>query len=150
MWYHKVVENLENVAACLDFYNQQYTDAKNDVILKGRLEKNSAALPGLVEHRFNQLQEIEAILEFLNIQLKKIRSKIYRKYLESYNRQLSSRDADKFVDGEDEVIQAEELVNEFALLRNRFLGIMKALDNKGFQIHNITKLRTAGLEDTEI
>ena len=28
-------------------------------------------MPGIVEHRFNQLQEIEAILNYLNIELRR-------------------------------------------------------------------------------
>ena len=114
------------------------------------MERASASLPGITELRFNQLQEIEAILEHLNIQLRKERSRVFRKYLEAYNRQLTSRDADKFVDGEDSVITLTELCNQFSLLRNRFLGIMKGLDTKQWQIGHITRLRTAGMEDIVI
>jgi hypothetical protein len=41
----------------------------------------------------------------------------------------------------------EKIINEFAMLRNQWLGIIKALDIKGYQINNIIKLRAAGLED---
>ena len=114
------------------------------------MEKASSSLPGLTEFRFNQLQEIEAILEHLNIELRRERSKVFRKYLESYNRTLSSRDADKFVDGEQSVIDLSHLVNQFSLLRNKYLGIMKGLDTKQWQIGHITRLRTAGMEDIVI
>ena len=115
--------------------------------MKGNLERLSREMPGIVEHRFNQLQEIEAILEFLNIELRKKRSHVFRQYTEHYNKMLSSRDAEKYVDGEDEIADFQHLVNEFALLRNRFHGLIKALDAKQFQINNIVKLRVAGLED---
>ena len=82
-------------------------------------------LPGFVELRFGQLQEIEAILEHLNIQLRKKRSEYLRKYLESYNKALSSRDAEKYADGEAEVVAISELINQVALLRNKFQGITK-------------------------
>ena len=48
------------------------------------------------------------------------------------------------------MISMAQLVNEFALLRNKFLGLMKALDSKQFQINNIVKLRVAGLDDAEL
>jgi hypothetical protein len=54
------------------------------------------------------------------------------------------------VDGEDSVINLTQLVNQFSLLRNRYLGILKGLDVKQWQIGHITKLRTAGLEDIVI
>jgi hypothetical protein len=121
--------------------------AKRDASIYGNVEKNLTGLPGITEHRFNQLQEIEAVLNFLNIQLKKIRRKHFQKYLEGYNRALTSRDAEKYTDGEDEVIEFEVLINEVALLRNKWLGIMKALESKNFMLGHVVRLRTAGMED---
>ena len=118
--------------------------------LWGNLEKSAAALPGIVEHRFQQLQEIEAILEYLNIEKRKLRSDHFRKYLENYQRALTSRDVEKYVDGEADVVDFDKIVNEFALLRNRWLGITKGLDQKQWQITNIVKLRVAGMEDATI
>ena len=107
-------------------------------------------MPGIVEYRFNQLQEIEAILEYLNIEMRKIRNKHYRKYLEGYNTALSSRDAEKYADGESEVVDQQHIINEVALIRNKFMGLIKAIDAKQFQINNIVKLRAAGLEDVSL
>ncbi|MCP4503422.1 MAG: hypothetical protein GY822_26115 [Deltaproteobacteria bacterium] len=66
------------------------------------------------------------------------------------NRALTSRDADKYVDGEADVVDLEKIINEFALLRNQWLGITKGLDQKQWQITNIVKLRVAGMEDANI
>ena len=107
-------------------------------------------MPGVVEQRFGQLQEIESILEFLNIELRRMRSEKFRKFLEHYNRQLTSRDAEKYVDGDPDVVNQQHLINEFALLRNKYIGLSKALDANQFQINNIVKLRAAGLEDVSL
>jgi hypothetical protein len=149
-WYNKVVDNLGNIVDAITHFESELDSAKYECRIQGSLEKASAALPGTTEHRFNQLQEIEAILEHLNIELRKERSKVFRKYLEHYNRQLSSRDAEKYVDSEDSVINLTHLCNQFSLLRNRYLGVMKGLDVKAWQIGHITRLRTAGLEDISI
>ena len=149
-WYNSVVKDLGEIVDCIDHYESELADAKYECHIKGSLERASAALPGLTELRFNQLQEIEAILEHLNIALRKERSRTFRKYLETYNRQLSSRDAEKYVDGEDSVITLTQLVNQFSLIRNKYLGIMKGLDTKQWQIGHITRLRTAGMEDVSI
>jgi hypothetical protein len=86
----------------------------------------------------------------LNIQLRKIRRKHFQKYLETYARALTSRDAEKYVDGEDEVIDFETIINEVALLRNRWLGILKGLESKNFMLGHIVRLRTAGMEDVSV
>jgi hypothetical protein len=118
--------------------------------LKGNLEKSIAGLHCITEHRFNQLQEIEAVLNYLNIQLRKIRKKHFQKYLENYNRALTSRDAEKYVDGEDEVIDYETIINEVALVRNKWLGLLKGIESKNFMLGHVTRLRTAGMEDVVI
>ena len=150
MWYSKVVADLGNIPDFIAFYERELEDAKRDVRIGGLVEKNITALPGITEHRFNQLQEIEAILNHLNIQLRKIRRKHFQKYLEGYARVLTSRDAEKYVDGEDEVIDFETIINEVALLRNRWLGIMKGLDSKSWMSGHIVRLRTAGMEDIQV
>jgi hypothetical protein len=150
MWYSKVVADLSNIPDFIAYYEHELEDAKRDVRIGGLVEKNITALPGITEHRFNQLQEIEAILNHLNIQLRKIRRRHFQKYLEGYQRALTSRDAEKYVDGEDEVIDFETIINEVALLRNRWLGIMKGLDTKQWQMGHIVRLRTAGMEDITV
>jgi hypothetical protein len=42
------------------------------------------------------------------------------------------------------------LINEFALLRNKWIGLHKALEAKNFQLNNIVKLRAAGIDDATI
>ena len=90
------------------------------------------------------------MLNHLNRELRRLRTKHYKIYLENYQRALSSRDVEKYVDGEDEVCDFEAIVNEWALLRNKWLGILKGLDQKQWQITNITKLRVAGMEDADV
>lgn len=149
-WYNKVTADLGNIVDSIEYYEAELDSAKYEVKIKGSLEKSSSALPGITEHRFNQLQEIEAILEYLNIELRRTRSKFFKQYLENYQRALSSRDVEKYVDGEADVVDFEKIINEFALLRNKWLGVMKGIDMKQWQITNITKLRVAGMEDASI
>ena len=150
MWYNRIVSDLSVIPDFITYYESELAAAKADCRLAGVVEKNITALPGVTEHRFNQLQEIEAVLNYLNIQLRKIRRRHFQKYLEAYARQLTSRDAEKYVDGEDEVIDFETIINEVALLRNKWLGIMKGLDSKQWMAGHIVRLRAAGMEDVSV
>ena len=149
-WYNRVVNDIGQIPGFINYFESELEEAKRECIVKGIVERNITALPGITEHRFNQLQEIEAVLNHLNIQLRRIRRKHFQKYLEGYARALTSRDAEKYVDGEDEVIDFETIINEVALLRNRWLGIMKGLDTKQWQMGHVVRLRTAGMEDIRI
>jgi hypothetical protein len=150
MWYSRVTTNLGLIPDFIAHYEHELSEAKRECKIGGLVEVNIKELPGITEHRFNQLQEIEAVLNFLNIQLRKIRRRHFQKYLENYARALTARDAEKYVDGEDEVIDFETIINEVALLRNKWLGIMKGLDTKQWQMGHIVRLRTAGMEDIRI
>ena len=90
MWYSRVVADLGAIPNFIAHYENELESAKKDCKIYGVVEKNITALPGITEHRFNQLQEIEAVLNYLNIQLRKIRRKHFQKYLEGYARALTS------------------------------------------------------------
>ena len=149
-WYDRVSKDISEIPNAVAHYEAELLAAKTDSRITGNIERAAANMPGIVETRFNQLQEIEAILEYLNIELRRLRSQHFRKYLENYQRALSSRDFEKFVEGESDVVDFEKIINEVALLRNKWLGIIKALDIKQWQVSNIVKLRTAGLEDATL
>ncbi len=154
LWFHKVKDNIEKLPDFLDHYQTEYEEAKREIKLlgAGSLEKAAASIPHQVEHRFSQLQDIEAVLEYLNIQYRKMRSEVFQKWFENQKtaRALTARDAEKYVDSDIHVNEMAELINEVALMRNLYLSILKGIDNKSYQINNITKLRTAGLDDAKI
>lgn len=150
-WYRKVSDNLAHLPDCIDYYEQELSDARSELSMRGKtIEKHESELPGIMEFRFNQLQEIEAILEHLNLELRKLSTAKFKKFLEHYNRQLSSADAKKYSEGDPEVVDLQILINEFALVRNKFLGIMKGLDTKNWMLGHVTKLRVSGLDDAII
>jgi hypothetical protein len=149
-WFRKVTADLSCLPDAIEWFEAQLEDARPETGLRGNVEKNARDLPGIVEHRFNQLQEVEAILEHLNIELRRLRSNHFKRYLEHYNRAMSSRDAEKYSDGEPEVLEMQRLINEFALIRNKYQGLIKGIDVKQFMISNITKLRVAGMEDASV
>ena len=149
-WYSEISRDVSKITDAVTYFENELKDARNEVKHKGNVERAAAEMPGIVEHRFNQLQEIEAILNYLNIELRRLRSSFFKKYLENYQRALSSRDVEKYVDGERDVVDYEKIINEFALIRNKWLGLLKGLDQKQWQITNVVKLRVAGMEDASL
>lgn len=149
-WYSKVANDISYIPDAISYYEDELISARAEVKITGSIEKAAATMPGVVEHRYGQLQEIEAILEYLNIEFRRLKSQYFKKYLENYQRALSSRDCERYVEGESDVVDMEKIINDFALLRNKWLGITKALDQKQWMITNIVKLRVAGMEDATL
>ena len=81
-WYTLISQDISNVADALDYYETELVLARHDLKIQGVIERISAEMPGIVEHRFTQLQEIEAILELLNIEHRKARSAAFKRFLE--------------------------------------------------------------------
>lgn len=150
MWYNRIVEDMAEIPSAIDFYNKELESAKNEPKILGNVEKNAQELAGIMSYRFTQLQELEAILKFLNVKYDKIRSDLYRKYNERYNRELTDRAIEKYIDGEDDIVTMSIVINEVALVRNKYLALIKGLDIKQFQISNIVKLRIVGMEDAHL
>jgi hypothetical protein len=148
MWFNRVKSDMSSLPDMVEYFNAELDQAYGETKINGSLEKLSQDLPGIVSHRFAQLQEIEAVLKYLEIQYGKTRSDHYRKYLERYARELTDRSIEKYLDGEQDIIDMSVLINEIALVRNKYLAIMKGLEVKGYQLNNIVKLRAVGLNDS--
>lgn len=148
--YSEVTRNLALIPDFIAQYECELATARAEVKITGNLESNIKTLPGITELRFSQLQEIEAVLKYLNIQQEVIQQRHYKKYLETYARALSSRDAERYAENEPEVVEMRLFCNEVALLRNQYLGIIKALESKNFMVGHITRLRVVGLEDASL
>ncbi len=149
-WFNRIRADLSVLPDMVDYYTTELEKAKTECVIKGSLEKNNQDLPGQVNHRFGQLQELESVLKYLNIKYDKMRSDHYRKYLERYNRELSDRSIEKYIDGEPDIVDMSQIINEVALLRNKYLGVMKSFDVKSYSMGNITRLRIAGMNDAEL
>jgi len=151
-WYRAIVlnEDISKINDCMDYFEDELKEARTECKIKGSLEQAAARLPGIFEHRYSQLQEVESILEYLNIELRRIRSKHFRIYKETYNTELADRIIDKYVDGEDDIVAWSKILNSIALIRNQYISITKSLDQKNWLIGHIVRLRTAGIEDATI
>jgi len=63
-WYSQVSRDISQIPSAIQYFETELVQAKQECKLHGNVEKQASMMPGIVEHRFNQLQEIEAILEF--------------------------------------------------------------------------------------
>lgn len=152
-WYTRITKDPNDYSPlidAIDYFEAQLELAMEETKLKGSVERASARLPGITAERFGQLQEVEAILKYLQIRMDRVKGEVFKKYLEGYARSLSSRDAEKYADADEKVIEIALLINRIALVRNQYLAIMKGLESKNWQISNITRLKVAGFEDYDV
>lgn len=150
MWHTEIKKDKNKIIDFVAYFEKELAHAKKEIKIAGNLEKCAAELPGIVDLRFGQLQEVETVLEMLNTELKKVRAEKFKMFLERYQKALSSSDAWRYTDGDPDVFAQCEIINEVAHIRNQYLGITKSLEQKSFMLGHIVRLRTAGLEDARL
>lgn len=149
-WYNAVTENPDDLSLlpdAIEYFENELEQAQTDLEIKGPFQKLAGELPGIMTHRFGQLQELEAILEFIDMKREVEKTKAFKKYLEGYSRSLTSRDAEKYANAEKSVFELSMLYNQINLLKQKYIGVTKGLETKHFQLSNLSKLKAAGLED---
>ena len=123
----------------LNYFLEEYEEAKKDLKISGRLDKSVSELSSKFEMRYSQLQDLEAILEHFNIKLKAIKSKIYQQLINTSARALTQSDLRQYIDGNEQVVAMQTIINEIALVRNKFISISKGMETKNYQLSNLTK-----------
>lgn len=149
-WHWIIKDDKTKIIDMVDFFENELEDARREVKQSGVIETLSQRLPAYHELRFSQLQQVETVLEVLEIELKQLESEKFKQLLEHYKRALTSSDCKKYVEGDPDVVAISILIADVAYIRNQLLGIVKSLEMKAFQLNNIVKLRTAGIEDARL
>ncbi len=154
-WYSKVVSapdgDFSVLAKALEWYDDEYERAKGDLRVDGQqITQVSAKLGGLMAYYYGQQQEIDAIHQWLEIHYTRVLQKARKGFLEHYAKQLSDRTAQQYAEADEDVLTIRLLINEVALRNRLYQGITKGLETLSFRLGDITKLRTAGIEDATI
>lgn len=152
-WYSKVTadpDDLTPLVDCCEYFEARYEELRKELKPSGRIETIQMRLPGLHDYAYGMLQELEAIIIYLEARLDQVRARVHRDYMEKYNRALTSRDAEKYTDGHDDVFQWAMLKNQVSLVRNKYLGLTKGLSSLDYALSNVVKLRAGGIEDASL
>lgn len=149
-WHWVIKADKTKIIDFVNYFNDELEEARKEIKQVGVIETIASKLPSYHENRFGQLQQIESVMEVLEIEMRQLEAEKFKHFLEHYRRQLSSSDCKKYVDGDKEVVDLSELINEVAYIRNQYVGIVKSIEMKAFQLNNIVKLRTAGIEDARL
>jgi hypothetical protein len=153
-WYARIIRDPNDLSPVLDacdYFEGQYILAvaeADEKQLRGKLIREVAMmLPGMVGYRCNQMYELEAIIEYLEIREKAIAGDKRHHYLEHYNRALTPTTVEKYVESDAMVLDLAILRNQVTLIRNKFRAISKHHEYLHYQISNITALVKGGVDD---
>lgn len=149
-WHWIIKDDKSKILDMVEFFEEELEEARREIKQVGLIEQIAQKLPAFHELRFSQFQQVEAVLEILEIEMKQLESEKFKNLLEHYKRALSSADCKKYVDGDPDVVALSQLIADVSYIRNQLAGVVKSLEMKAFQLNNIVRLRTAGIEDARL
>lgn len=151
VWYHRIVaepDNLDIVIDACQWFEKEIAKAVGELVMTDRrLTEIQMTIPSLKAYRFNQLQELEAILDLMQQREEAMIQKWSRHYFEHYQRQLTATLAERYAKAEPEVQAYAETRLKVAYARNLYLGHMQGLNSMDFRIGDLVKIHQAGLDE---
>ena len=150
-YFQAIKQNEKVLPDALDYFNNELIQAKEEVKFDGKMiSKCVSELSSNFYTRLEQLQELEAILKHFEIKLAQRKSEAYKDLQNNTGRALTSSDLKMYIDGKPEIVAIQQIINEIALVRNKYLGLTKAFETANFQLSNLSKLYIANADSIKL
>jgi len=144
---------VDNLPDFLEEWEKIYDHAINVLSVtkvKGRLDKQEAQLGAQVAYYKEVAKEIYNVSSRLDSAIKHKRGMLYRFYMESYPKALTSRDIDQYINSDDDYYVLIGHKHDVDFWLGRYDSLIDGLDIKNWQLSNLTKLHIAGYDDVEV
>lgn len=144
-------KNYENLNKLLNPYIEALDDKEETLKLKGkRLEHANREQASWLSFYDERRIELATYVRFFEMEIKRVRSKLYRNYLEHHSRDLNDRTIEKYLDSEDAFLNVSEKYLAVKELYGQYESIVESFKARGYALNNITRIRVASLEDVVI
>jgi len=135
----------------LDKYETTLEEVEGHLAIEGKLLEHSNREQAGWQAYYDQRRiELHTLVKYLEGDIKRVRGKLFRSFIENHSRDLSDRAIDKYIDSEEAFLRANELYLEVKDLYDRYESVVEAFKSRGYALNNITKIRVASIEDAEI
>ena len=144
---------LEQIETILAEYENEYDskEYEKNLALKGKtLGEANREQPAWFAYYTQRLAEIGAVLGHVTAELAKVRTRRYIKLTEGYSQDLNITDKNKYVEGDESVLEVNSVLLEVKELYEKYKGIVAAFEQRGYQLRNLTELAVAEMKDNEI
>jgi len=132
-------------------YESVLEDAKKNIEIEGkRLEIANREQPVWMNYYFQKKIELNTLVKYIESQVQRVRGKLFRSYDSTMQRDLSDRAKDKYIDNEDAYLEMFEIYLEVKETYDKYSALVDVMQQRGYSLNNITKIRVASLEDVEI
>lgn len=144
-------DKFEHLAKIINEYQTTLEDAKEHLRLRGKtIQIANRENPTWQAYYDERRIELKTLVDYVEAQSKRVRGRLYKRFLEAYQRELDHRAIEKYIDNEDAYLRVYEVLLEIKELYGKYQSVVDAFTARGYALNNITKLRVASLEDVEL
>lgn len=151
-WFKDIQRDLGTIPDALEWYFTKLAEGHNEVNISGTLIRVNQNQPGLVAYYDAMHTDLDMILEFIERKHRIAKAKKLRELADAppTNSKLSATDLKLLAETDDDVMSLEQLAQEIRYVYKQFSSLMKAFEQRGYTLNNITKIRVAGLEEVNV
>ena len=151
-WFPEVLKDIDKVADAIAWYEEELKTGFEEVDISGSLMGANQRQPGLIAY-YDALQaDLDALYALMERHHKTMKSLKLRELANAppTNVRVTATDLKAMAETDPDVAGAEEIAAIVGDLYKQFSALMKALDQRGYALANITKIRIAGMEEVEV
>ena len=135
----------------LDQFKKDLEPAKEQVnndgkLLETCLSKNSALMHYYDERRIR----LHSLVKFFRMEVDRVRGEKYKQYNENYSRSITIQMMNKYIDAEPAYLEIYQILIEIEEVYEDYVSVVDTFKQRHYELTNMTKLRIANLEFSEI
>jgi hypothetical protein len=144
----EIGDKFEKLPAVLAEYDKALEDIEKQIEIKGKgLEGANMENPTWQSYYDQKRIELKTLTDFMDLEVSRVRGKLFRKYKESHSRELNEREINQYINNEEAYLIKYQMYLEVKEMLQKYQAVVDAFTTRGYALNNITKARVASLED---
>lgn len=94
--------------------------------------------------------ELKKLVKWMEMQVASVRSKEYKRLTENFSVDLTSTAKERYIDSNQKYLEYNQLFLEVEEVYERYASIVKAFEQRGYALRNITNIKTSQLGDVDV
>ena len=151
-WYREVSRDINKLPDAIEWYEDQLEKAFEEVDISGNLMRANQDQAGFIAYYDAMHTDLDAILTLMERNWRQEKARITMEYADSppTNVKLGASESKLVVEMHPDVILAHDAFMEVNYLYKQYSSLLKGFEQRGYTLNNITKLRTANMEEVEV
>ena len=151
-WYHIVSSDNAKVVDALKWYLSELDEGFNKTDISGSLMRANQTQPGFVAYYDSMHTDLDAILELFERLRRTRRGQVLKEFADNppTNTKLTANDIKALADCDQTVEMYDQIILDVQYVYKQFGALLKSLEQRGYSLNSVTKLRVAGLEEVQV